>query len=159
MTVEAVKLCRNGLHRMTPDNVRLIRAGTSRETRVCRECERARDRVRYVRDREKRNAAGRAWHARQSERDKRAARLRKFGITPEDYDGMLAAQGGGCAICGSTEPGGRWGTHFHVDHCHESGRVRGLLCGNCNVLLGHAQDDPGRLTEAARYLELGGGKS
>lgn len=76
--------------------------------------------------------------------------LRKFGITVGDYERMLSEQGGGCAICESREPGGR-GT-FHVDHCHESNVVRGLLCTRCNVGLGMFKDDPERLESAMKYL-------
>ena len=150
-------LCRNGLHPMVGENVivrelRAHRTGKPYTTRTCRECYRARDRERYQRDRDKRRALGDKWYAERTERDKRADRLRKFGITPERYDAMLEAQGGGCAICGTAEPGGRWGTYFAVDHCHTTGEVRGLLCGRCNVMLGNAQDDAGRLELAAAYL-------
>jgi hypothetical protein len=58
-----------------------------------------------------------------------------YGITVADFDRMLAAQGGRCAVCGSDKPGGRW-ARFAVDHCHKTGKVRGLLCTHCNVLVG-----------------------
>ena len=58
---------------------------------------------------------------------------REYGITLEQYNQMLAAQGGGCAICGS-EPHEK--KRLVVDHCHSSGRVRALLCGPCNTQLG-----------------------
>lgn len=64
---------------------------------------------------------------------------------------MLSAQGGTCAICKSPDPKGKG--KFHVDHCHSTGRVRGLLCHACNLALGHMHDDPVRLREAALYLE------
>ena len=57
---------------------------------------------------------------------------KKYGITLEDYAAMLASQNGGCAIC-SRKPGN---TPLHVDHCHETGVVRGLLCHQCNWYLG-----------------------
>lgn len=63
-----------------------------------------------------------------------AANLRKFKITPADFDRMLEEQGGRCAICGTTEPRGRG--RFHVDHDHTSNVVRGLLCTACNTGLG-----------------------
>lgn len=84
----------------------------------------------------------------------------KFGITIEQYDEMLAAQDGKCAVCGTTEPGGRWGTAFMVDHDHaccpgpkSCGQcIRKLLCADCNVGLGAFHDDPDRLIAAAAYL-------
>lgn len=63
---------------------------------------------------------------------------------------MLAEQSRRCAICGTPEAGGRGG--FHVDHDHTTGKVRALLCTNCNSGLGRFGDDPKRLTAAAVYL-------
>ena len=76
-----------------------------------------------------------------------------YGITIEDYEAMLDAQDGRCAIsaCDATEPGGRGG--WHVDHDHVTGKVRGLLCTNCNSGLGRFRDDPAVLRAAADYLE------
>lgn len=84
------------------------------------------------------------------QRTNRAAWLSKYGITIADYDRMLDGQGGMCAICGSTDPVDR---SFNVDHDHKTGRVRGLLCRWCNLLLGYAGDDTTRLDSAIEYLE------
>ena len=73
-------------------------------------------------------------------------------ITPEQYDAMLAAQGGHCAICPATEPG-RKRKYFCVDHDHETKEIRGLLCGSCNSGLGYFKDRPTFLRAAADYLE------
>jgi hypothetical protein len=75
----------------------------------------------------------------------------KYGITLDDERAMLAVQGGCCAICRKADlpDGQRW----HVDHDHETGAVRGLLCRACNLLLGHAGDDPTVLAAAITYLE------
>lgn len=56
-----------------------------------------------------------------------------------------------CEICLTTEPGGK-GQAFHIDHDHRSGVIRGVLCNNCNLMIGHAQDDPSRLRAAANYI-------
>ena len=77
---------------------------------------------------------------------------RNYGITLEDYDKMYEQQDGCCAICGTTEPGGRW-NHFAVDHNHETGAVRELLCQNCNTALGLFQDSSRILHLAANYLD------
>ena len=68
---------------------------------------------------------------------------------------MLEAQGGVCACCSKPETaaastGGI--RNLAVDHCHESGRVRGLLCNTCNVMIGMAYDDPSVLLRGAEYL-------
>lgn len=60
-----------------------------------------------------------------------AAILRRYDLTKEDFDRMLVKQGGKCACCGEV-----FSKTPHVDHCHTSGRVRGLLCGPCNTGLG-----------------------
>lgn len=75
---------------------------------------------------------------------------RVYGITTADYEALLAGQGGRCAICGTTEPKGKG--RFHVDHCHESNVVRGLLCHHCNLGLGNFKDDTERLRGAISYL-------
>lgn len=75
-----------------------------------------------------------------------------YGITEEDYDRMNQEQRGRCAICGNDGSRSRGG-RLAVDHCHESGAVRGLLCGPCNKGLGHFRDDPHLLDRAKSYLE------
>jgi hypothetical protein len=77
--------------------------------------------------------------------------VRKYGVTLADYDTMLVAQHGRCAICLTTEDTQSNGV-FHVDHCHQTGRVRGLLCRGCNHLLGAISDDPAALQRAIDYL-------
>ena len=74
--------------------------------------------------------------------------MRTYGIDEVQYDELLDQQGGGCAICGSRPNGKR----LAVDHCHDTGRVRGLLCSNCNLGLGNFQDSKGLLRKAYHYL-------
>ena len=78
--------------------------------------------------------------------------LAKYGIGVEEYEALRLAQGNRCAICGTDDPASNAG-EWHVDHCHESGAVRGLLCSRCNIGLGYFKDDPARLTAAIKYLE------
>lgn len=77
---------------------------------------------------------------------------RTYGLTTDGYNALLKAQGGVCAICGATESAGV-SKSLHVDHCHGSKAIRGLLCTNCNRGLGLFKDDPARLRAAAEYLE------
>ena len=84
---------------------------------------------------------------------------KNFGITLEDYDRMFAKQKGVCEICGSPQEkrsSGRGGvvTNLAVDHCHKSGKVRGLLCGKCNSFIGFAEDSKQRLEKAIEYLKF-----
>lgn len=75
----------------------------------------------------------------------------KYGMSLEDYEVMFEAQGRVCAICGTDNPHNRWKV-FAIDHCHETGEIRGLLCNKCNRGIGLLDDDPDRLTAAADYL-------
>ena len=84
--------------------------------------------------------------------------IRKYGITLDDYNLMLEDQGGVCAICGLAEyaksNSGNDGTKLMaVDHNHESGTVRGLLCARCNMAIGLLMDDRRVLLSAIEYLE------
>ena len=74
-----------------------------------------------------------------------------YGIGLQEYEEMLRQQGGRCAICEAIEADVR-GCRLHVDHCHATGAVRGLLCSNCNHGLGKFADLPERLEQAALYL-------
>jgi len=76
---------------------------------------------------------------------------RTYGITYEEYEQMVEDQGGGCAICGKTES--EEGRRLPIDHCHTTGKVRGVLCAKCNQALGMFRDDPELLRNAAQYLE------
>ncbi len=76
--------------------------------------------------------------------------LRGLGIAEDDYWAMLEAQRGLCAIC-ERKPHGK--SRLHIDHNHETGAFRGLLCISCNPGIGYFQDDPERLRAAAAYLE------
>lgn len=76
---------------------------------------------------------------------------RNYGITLADYDAMLAAQDGRCAICKTDVPKGKG--RFSVDHDHVTGKVRALLCNTCNAGLGQFKDDPALVLEAAAYLQ------
>lgn len=75
---------------------------------------------------------------------------RAYGMTLEEYEALLRAQEGKCAICGETCGTGQ---HLSVDHCHDTNAVRGLLCRNCNRGLGLFQDRPDLLGRAHEYLK------
>lgn len=77
-------------------------------------------------------------------------RLRSYGITIEQYNSMWSSQNYCCAICGVNEV--KSTKHWHLDHCHSTSKVRGILCQNCNVMLGYARDNPIILQSAIGYL-------
>lgn len=78
----------------------------------------------------------------------------EYGLTVEQYDAMLASQNGVCAICKKRETFTRSGKkrRLCVDHCHDTGLNRGLLCGKCNVALGYFTDSIPMLESAISYL-------
>lgn len=76
---------------------------------------------------------------------RRLTNIRSYGITMEVYQQMYNNQGGACAICGSE-------TDLFVDHNHETGEVRGLLCNSCNTGVGLLKDSPSNLSNAIKYL-------
>src|SRR5262245_51094954 len=88
-------------------------------------------------------------HARKCNNDPRlrSFELKRYGITPAEYDALLEKQGGLCAICRK-----RSKQRLCVDHCHLTGTVRGLLCTSCNLGLGSLKDDQASLVAALAYL-------
>lgn len=112
-------------------------------------------RKRYAEDfefRAKRREYHEAWLEKNPEYKKQRKRLwdlGKKGLTPRDYDEMLAQQGNGCYLCG----GGPSRTpYLHIDHDHATGVVRGLLCDSCNLGLGKFRDNADVLRKAIDYL-------
>lgn len=91
------------------------------------------------------------------EQSKNSSLRRYYGITLNDYHEMFKEQEGVCAICGEPQieqnRGGRIVTALSVDHNHDNGKVRGLLCMSCNLGLGSFKDNKMNLLKAAIYLE------
>lgn len=132
-----------------------------------------------AKNREKYNTMMQDWRAKNRERSceisrksyhknkTRDARRRyhlksKYGVSLEEYAEKLTAQNGVCAICTNPETSLRRGTikSLDVDHNHDSGQVRGLLCSACNAALGLLQEDKERLQAMINYLnhwEINGG--
>ncbi|MDX3595405.1 endonuclease VII domain-containing protein [Streptomyces sp. ID03-2B] len=81
-----------------------------------------------------------------AERNRISYFKRKYGLAPAELDSLIAAQQGVCCIC-LIAPA------EHVDHCHETGRVRGVLCFSCNAALGQFKDRPDAIRRAAAYVE------
>lgn len=106
------------------------------------------------------NERDRRWRATHREHLRAYNRLRTFGLTLEQFESMLAEQNELCAICGihmessgGVMKNGVQRTGVCVDHDHETGKVRGLLCGHCNKGIGLLRDDPVILAAAIAYLQ------
>lgn len=93
----------------------------------------------------------RVWKENNRDRAKDTELKSKYGISFADHAAMFARQGGRCAICGVEESDAPRKTLF-VDHCHETGVVRGLLCHHCNSGIGHFMDNPDFILSALSYL-------
>ena len=93
----------------------------------------------------------RDWWRRDPEYRRNSDYKSKYGITLEDYNKMFEAQNGCCAICGRNQM--LLKTKLAIDHYHSNGKVRGLLCMQCNQALGLLKDNPTILRKAADYLE------
>jgi hypothetical protein len=130
----------------------------------CKGCSLALRKRWYQDNRERSMAYVRAWQQanpdrvkawRRKNRERRLEKMReihlrnKFGLTPDEYDRILEAQGGVCALCDATPTPG---ISLHVDHDHATGEIRGLLCMRCNNALGLFREDPDLLKRAARYV-------
>ena len=81
----------------------------------------------------------------------RRRKLRKYGLTEETYTALLNNQKGVCAICKSPNFNGR---NWHLDHDHATGKLRGILCHHCNLMLGNAKDTIETLENAIKYLQV-----
>lgn len=92
------------------------------------------------------------WGRKNKRATQAAQRQKRYGLSQEDYDTLLRKQDFKCAICGSADSGRKDSDIFAVDHDHQTGHIRGLLCGPCNVGLGMMRDDPARLDKAKAYL-------
>jgi len=117
----------------------------------CRSCSNRRCSEYAVGNREKRNERLRRWRAENPEAaravDQRKRLRQNYGLTVAEVEEMTAAQGGRCAIC-TVE------TSLVVDHCHQSGAVRQMLCRSCNTFLGRVEANPKILEAMHSYLLL-----
>lgn len=128
-----------------------INKGGRRRAFCSRECYYNGLRIHPDEARKRRQERASAWREANPERVRDYRRsnglMANYGITPQDYDHMAAVQGHACAICRQV-----LARRLSVDHCHTTGRIRGLLCHKCNQGLGYFQDDPGLLDRAKEYL-------
>lgn len=140
---EIIKKARE--YRQRPENIQKTRAYRQKpeNIRKVREYDKRPENIRRAREYRQRPE--------NIKKDRERQYIRKYGLTIDQYDQLFDLQGGRCAICESEDPGSKG--HFHVDHNHHTGKIRGLLCNSCNLLLGLSKDNVETLISAARYLE------
>lgn len=123
----------------------------------CEAC-RANKAVYTANEGEKARERARKWHKENPERVKQHRKRSADRRWLKAWGDLLEKQNGKCAVCGrgGADPDmSNSSKRLCVDHCHDTGAIRGLLCGHCNVGLGHFQDDPELLQAAIDYLENG----
>lgn len=121
----------------------------------CRVCVRAASSARYWRKRDEIRAQYTKWRNSIPGYNRNANLKSNYGITLEEFEDMAQLQNNRCAICRRDAKDAPKGKLF-VDHCHHSGKFRGLICQHCNSMLGHAKDRIATLLEAASYLKMRG---
>lgn len=105
----------------------------------CRTCQRESNRLRYHNNKSTKEAHRKASYKH---------RIKKYGLTIKEYDELYSSQDGKCYIC-NIKPD----RQLNIDHCHQTGKVRKLLCAACNTALGHSKEDIEILKSLIRYLE------
>lgn len=120
---------------------------------TCLACAAARRRADRAAHPERHRENDRRYYARNKRKVQDYNLKKLYGLTIEQYEAMLVEQGGVCALCRKPPSGRANGGRLHVDHDHETGRVRRLLCYHCNNALGHFRDDPDLMRRAADYIE------
>lgn len=144
------KNCFNSQRRASwPDKRKTVLSARRKEYHENIEFYRAQKRKSAEKNKDSRNAKVRADRRTKPLKYKNYALKKNFGITLEIYDIMAASQNGVCKIC--KRPNGY--KNLAVDHSHESGKIRGLLCENCNKALGMFQDSTEILQSAIKYLK------
>ena len=119
----------------------------------CKECDTLRNKEWRTNNLEKHREKNKKWKKNNPQKSvySRDKMLRNtYGLTEQDYDKQLKLQNGCCAICGKHHTKEK--KYLAVDHCHTTGKVRGLLCWRCNVSIGKFEDNVVILQSAINYL-------
>jgi hypothetical protein len=129
--------------------VQLYREGLSPEKR-------AKTNAAWKAEQRRRRLDDPVWVEKQRQHDRNRHTMRHYGISLAERDAMLAAQDGRCGLTHCRKAiafGGKLGAH--IDHCHDTGRVRGVLCQQCNTSLGKLGDSIDSIRSVLEYLERG----
>lgn len=121
----------------------------TRRTGQCRPCLAKKAKDYRLKNRDNLNSQRRRYYHSVPDKWRDTFLKRKYGLSLADWERMFNAQGRKCAICEDIEtPGRGWQT----DHCHTTGRVRGILCHHCNSLIGHAKESKRIMLKAVEYI-------
>lgn len=146
------KVC-SGCKKTLPANDFGLKSGGKYLNSECRPCRAERSRAWRKNNKERYREVKRNYRKNfppTKEQARKAALKHHYGLTPSCYQSMVESQNNLCAICGSPEKQGR---QLCVDHCHSTGKIRGLLCNGCNTSLGRFGDSISVLESAIRYLQ------
>lgn len=124
----------------------------SNNPRRCKVCVRAISKAWKAANPERNKATNKKWNDNNYSKKRYRDLQSHYGITPEKYEEIFALQNGRCKICNKHQ--NEFSKRLAVDHCHITKKVRGLLCGNCNLMLGYAEDKVDLLQKGINYLLL-----
>lgn len=130
-----------------------------KQSKYCEKCRKsARDSMKRIKTKEERTEAHRKWRKENTAYQQYMFEYnlkKSTGLTLEQYQILLDKQQGKCAICNQASESKRF-TRLHVDHNHDNGEIRGLLCSSCNTAIGLLKEDPQVLRNCIEYLKRGG---
>ena len=119
----------------------------------CKDCQHELYRIRLQKEPNFGKLAGKLHRTRYPDGELKRHFIRKYGITPQQYNDLLIKQDYKCILCSKTKEQNLRGRDLFVDHDHKTNRVRGLVCFDCNLMLGHARDNIKTLEKAIEYLK------
>lgn len=117
----------------------------------CKSCSKTKNKKYFENNKQTLNQKQKEWNSSNKQKVRNSKLKRKFGINLEEKEKLFSLQNHQCAICKTKE--NIRDRDWDVDHCHITGKVRGILCSNCNRGLGLFKDDPSTLLSAFAYLK------
>ena len=137
--------------------ITILKSG--KEKLICDKCRREKSSLWQKQNKERVNEKNRKWakdnYDKKYDNSKNSKLLKEYGITLDEYNKMSESQNHCCKICGKGETkelnGTKW--KLSVDHCHKTGKIRGLLCSKCNVGLAKFEEDEQQFINAIKYLK------
>lgn len=142
-----MKICSKCLIPKIEDEFAWCYKNNTKRRTMCRGCQAAYRKAHYIKNQEKYKEKARRWECLNP--DKQLANdLKRYGLTIESYTNMVDEQSNKCLICLSPPERGR----LRVDHCHKSGKVRGLLCSQCNLALGNIKENLKAAKRLVKYI-------